>query len=120
VRLSLPYPFTLSRRLRPCIRIDGVEITIHAASRSRYVAAIDFGDEQHVNDDLACDRVGATVVDAFLAFLAFLEGAGEGDPEVVDAFPDRVADWAADHVDEIGVSIAEILQFCCEGESLCG
>lgn len=113
MRLNLPYPFRVSSRLLPSVVVGDAEISIeHRGCDDNgtpvFRVTLDLATgESFTNGDLTGWH-GATIVDAMAAFLAFLEGAGEGDPEEVALFPETVSDWAAEVLDEISIALVEV------------
>lgn len=110
--MHLVPPLCISSRLLPAVRIGDVVISLVRITpdddgRQRAHIVIDGIGKRPYHDATmrsGCDGF-AGPADIFSTFLAFLGACAESYPdgENADLFPPRVARWAAQYADEIGI-----------------
>lgn len=122
--IKLSPPFAISARLLPAIQIGGAWISLEYSrrgtsdGRTRYQWAIDLPDgSEHTGDDLKSGCGGGDLQGGFVSLLSFLAACGESvkfaqrtgrEGENADLFPAPVAQWAADHTDDLMLVELEI------------
>jgi hypothetical protein len=127
--MQLTYPAIITPRLLAGVQIDNAFISIDYSARegregrTRYQFHIDIADDEngqrveHSDDDLQSGCQGGSLREGLESLLSFLSACGESvnhatrtgrAGENADLFPPAIAEWAAQHSDEIAIAALEV------------
>lgn len=114
--MTLTGPFIISARLMPAVKIGDATISIEYLSitsenRTRYRYHIDMPDaKSFTGSDLKSGVGGGSLQEGMCSLLSFLDACAESYPDGdnADLFPKRIAEWAQQNSDEIGMLRCEI------------
>lgn len=116
-------PFAIGSRLVPALQVAGATLSLlrieRAGKRQRARFALDLDGAEYLDDSLQSAGQGfRSAVEAFESYLSFLGACAESvryadrtgrEPgENADLFPAPVAQWAAEHADEIAMARIEL------------
>lgn len=126
--MILHSPFKIGSRLLPCVQVGGAQLSLEfvGCDQDRMVFRwfVDLDGREYSEADLKSGVQGCSTQQMFGTFLAFLSACGESyryadgtgrEGENADLFPPEVAEWAAQHYEEISSLQMEIEE---SGEAL--